>query len=178
MRSALGRLSSTVILLLFVTSGCGGEQGTNGTEMTGDTVATSPMDPLANEPAMNDTVQKMNVNTASEEELLTIPNVGDRMAYEFDEYRPYVSIQQFRREIGKYVDEDQVRAYESYIYVPIDPNESDDETLMQVPGLAESEAASLIEARPFESDEAFLDALSEYVTEEQLETAERYLAGM
>lgn len=108
---------------------------------------------------------------------MTIPNMGERMVHEFEEYRPYVSVQQFRREIGKYVDEGQVAEYEQYVYVPIDPNESDQETLMQVPGLDESEAASLVTARPFESNEAFLEALAEYVSQSELETAEGYLAG-
>ena len=46
---------------------------------------------------------KLNLNTATREQFLTIPGVGDRMVREFEEYRPYASIQQFRREIGKYV---------------------------------------------------------------------------
>lgn len=37
------------------------------------------------------------------------------MVRKFEEYRPYVSIQQFRREIGKYVDEAMVAAYEQYV---------------------------------------------------------------
>ena len=47
------------------------------------------------------------------------------------EYRPYVSIRHFRREIGKYVSDEQVAAYEQYVYVPVDPNSADAETLMQ-----------------------------------------------
>ncbi len=120
---------------------------------------------------------KVNVNTASEEVLLTIPGVGERMAYEFDEYRPYTTILQFRREIGKYVDEEQVTAYEEYIFVPIDPNDSDAATLQQIPGLDESEAGELISARPFDSNDAFLEAVSSYVSEDELATAERYLAS-
>lgn len=57
------------------------------------------------------------------------------MVGEFLEYRPYVGIRQFRRKIGKYVDEEQVAAYEQYVNVPIDPNESDAATLQQIPGL-------------------------------------------
>jgi len=48
---------------------------------------------------------KINLNTASRENILLIPGVGSRMAHEFEEYRPYASMEQFRREIGKYVDE-------------------------------------------------------------------------
>ncbi len=179
MRYAFGRpFTCLLLLLLFVTAGCGGEQGADGTQTTGDMAATSPMDSAAHEPAMPNTVQKINLNTASSEEFMRIPNVGDRMVHEFEEYRPYVSIRQFRREMGKYVDAGLIAEYEQYVYVPIDPNESDSETLMQVPGLDVSEAESLIEDRPFASDGAFLEAVSEYVSQSELETAESFLAEM
>ncbi len=127
--------------------------------------------------AMNDsTIVKLNINTASDSAFKTIPNVGDRMAHEFDEYRPYASIRQFRREIGKYVDEDQVAAYEQYIYVPIDYNNSDSETLQQIPGLDASEAEELIAGRPYDSEQAFVDALSGMVSEAELATARTYMA--
>ena len=45
----------------------------------------------------------INLNTASREEILLVPGLGDRMAHEFEEYRPYRAMAQFRREIGKYV---------------------------------------------------------------------------
>lgn len=122
-------------------------------------------------------VQKVNLNTAAEEEFLTIPNVGERMAHEFDEYRPYVSIQQFRREIGKYVDEEQVAAYEEYVFVPVSPNESDEATLMQLPGIDAGEASVLAAARPYESQDAFLDTLARYVSTDELQEAEAYLAS-
>ena len=57
----------------------------------------------------------INLNTASREDILLIPGVGRRLAYEFEEYRPYTSIEQFRREIGKYVDEEEVGRMEMYV---------------------------------------------------------------
>ena len=52
---------------------------------------------------------KLNLNTVTGDELLgTIPGFGNRMVREFQEYRPYISIQQFRQEIGKYVDAKEV----------------------------------------------------------------------
>lgn len=55
------------------------------------------------------------LNSASEADILLIPGVGRRMAHEFEEYRPYTSMEQFRREIGKYVDEDEVARLEMYV---------------------------------------------------------------
>ena len=74
--------------------------------------------------------------------------------------------------IGKYVDADQVAAYEQYVYVPIDPDESDAATLQQLPGLTADEAADLVAARPFGSTETFLDRLSAYVDSTEWAEAE------
>ena len=57
----------------------------------------------------------INLNTAFESDILLIPGVGKRMAHEFEEYRPYSSMEQFRREIGKYVDDDEVARLEQYV---------------------------------------------------------------
>jgi DNA uptake protein ComE-like DNA-binding protein len=119
---------------------------------------------------------KLNLNTATQADFLTIPNVGNRMVREFQEYRPYTSILQFRREIGKYVDEAQVTAYEQYVFVPVDVNQADAETLKQLPGVDEAVAAELIAGRPYASNDAFLTALAAHLSSAQLETARRYLA--
>ena len=57
----------------------------------------------------------INLNEAAESDILLIPGVGKRMAHEFEEYRPYTSMEQFRREIGKYVDEAEVARLEQYV---------------------------------------------------------------
>jgi DNA uptake protein ComE-like DNA-binding protein len=45
----------------------------------------------------------INLNTASDEDLLTVPGAGQRMVHEFKEYRPWKTKEQFDKEIGKYV---------------------------------------------------------------------------
>ena len=60
---------------------------------------------------------RIDLNTASEEAILSIPGVGERMLHEFLEYRPYTSMAQFRREIGKYVDEDEVERLARYVEI-------------------------------------------------------------
>ena len=57
----------------------------------------------------------INLNDAKRSDILLIPGVGGRMAHEFEEYRPYSNIEQFRREIGKYVDEAEVARLEQYV---------------------------------------------------------------
>ena len=59
----------------------------------------------------------IDLNTATGDEILLIPGVGSRMRHEFEEYRPYTSIEQFRREIGKYVDKVEVARLEKYVAI-------------------------------------------------------------
>ncbi|HZG52087.1 MAG TPA: hypothetical protein VEZ40_08120 [Pyrinomonadaceae bacterium] len=121
---------------------------------------------------------KLNLNTASSAEFLAqIPGLGNRMVHEFEEYRPYKSMQQFRREMGKYVKPEQIAEYEKYVYVPIAENDSDAATLRQIPGLDEAEADALIAGRPYASRDAFLTKLSEKVSAEELAVAKTYLGG-
>ena len=60
----------------------------------------------------------INLNTATDEEILLIPMVGNRMLREFKEYRPYIALAQFHREIGKYVDATELARLEQYVFVP------------------------------------------------------------
>ena len=64
----------------------------------------------------------INLNDVTDAEIQLIPGVGPRIAHEFEEYRPYAGLPQFRREIGKYVDDDEVARLEQYVFVPLDLN--------------------------------------------------------
>jgi DNA uptake protein ComE-like DNA-binding protein len=162
----------------LVVAACGGSD-TSSSE-PGAAVPTAPAAAQAQASAVaSDAVPaaaKLNLNTATREQFLTVPNVGDRMVREFMEYRPYRSIEQFRREIGKYVSQDQVAAYEQYVFVPVDPNQADAATLRQLPGVDANVASQLVAARPYASAEAFLTSLRQFVSADEAATARAYLA--
>jgi DNA uptake protein ComE-like DNA-binding protein len=121
---------------------------------------------------------KLNLNTVTEDQLMsTIPGFSARMVREFMEYRPYISIQQFRKEIGKYVDAEQVTAYEQYIYVPVDVDQADAATLQQLPGVDAAIADQLIAGRPYGSGQAFLTKLTGLVSAADAQQAAAYLAA-
>ncbi len=63
----------------------------------------------------------IDLNTASDEDILSIPGVGPRMLREFKEYRPYRAMEQFRREIGKYVKPAELARLERYVTVAAAP---------------------------------------------------------
>lgn len=60
---------------------------------------------------------RIDLNTATDEAILSLPGIGSRMLREFKEYRPYASMAQFRREMGKYVDESEVSRMERYVEI-------------------------------------------------------------
>ena len=57
----------------------------------------------------------VNLNTATRPEFELIPGVTARLVREFLEYRPYKDMEQFRREIGKYVSREEVARLERYM---------------------------------------------------------------
>lgn len=108
---------------------------------------------------------KVNLNTASEAEFLEkVPELGKKMAHEFEEYRPYASVTQFEKEMGKYVDEAKIEAYLTHVYVPIAYNDCDAATLQQLDLTAEA-AQALMDGRPYADKAAFLEALKGHASE-------------
>ena len=59
----------------------------------------------------------VNLNTASDEDILSIPGAGPRMVREFKEYRPWKTQAQFEKEIGKYVGPKEVARLWRYVVI-------------------------------------------------------------
>jgi DNA uptake protein ComE-like DNA-binding protein len=60
----------------------------------------------------------INLNTATDDEIRSIPAAQPaRVLREFKEYRPWRSIEQFRREIGKYVNAKELARLERYVKI-------------------------------------------------------------
>jgi DNA uptake protein ComE-like DNA-binding protein len=59
----------------------------------------------------------IDLNKASDADILTIPGLGNRMLREFKEYRPYDGMERFRREIGKYVSKEEVARFERFVTI-------------------------------------------------------------
>ena len=59
----------------------------------------------------------IDLNSATDADILTIPGSGPRLVREFKEYRPYKSMEQFRREMRKYWDAKEVARLERYVTI-------------------------------------------------------------
>ncbi len=57
------------------------------------------------------------LNTATDEDILSIPGAGPRMVREFKEYRPWKSWAQFDKEIGKYVGQQETDRLKRYVVI-------------------------------------------------------------
>ncbi len=119
---------------------------------------------------------QLNLNSASEEEILLIPGLGKRMLREFQEYRPYKTLAQFRKEIGKYVDEKEVARLEQYVFVPIRLNSASDEDILTIPGLGKRMLREFKEYRPYKNIEQFRKEIGKYVDKKEVARLERYVA--
>jgi DNA uptake protein ComE-like DNA-binding protein len=59
----------------------------------------------------------VNLNTATDADILSIPGAGPRMVREFKEYRPWKSLAQFDKEIGKYVGAKETERLKRYVVI-------------------------------------------------------------
>ena len=59
----------------------------------------------------------VNLNTATDADILSIPGAGNRMVREFKEYRPWKTKEQFEKEIGKYVNAREVARLWRYVVI-------------------------------------------------------------
>ena len=117
----------------------------------------------------------IDLNTASEEEILLIPGMSNRMAHEFEEYRPYTSLAQFRREIGKYVDDGEVARLEQYVFVALDLNSASEDGFASIPGVGNRMVHEFLEYRPYGNMEQFRREIGKYVDDDEVGRLERYM---
>jgi DNA uptake protein ComE-like DNA-binding protein len=117
----------------------------------------------------------IDLNDVTDAEILLIPGVGDRMLHEFEEYRPYAALAQFHREIGKYVDDDELARLEQYVYVRIDLNTASGEDILSIPGVGERMRHEFEEYRPYTSMAQFRREMAKYVDDDEVERLARYV---
>jgi DNA uptake protein ComE-like DNA-binding protein len=117
----------------------------------------------------------LNLNTATREQILLIPNAGPRMVREFQEYRPYKALAQFHREIDKYVDDTELARLEQYVFVPIDLNTAGDADIQSIPGVGARMLREFKEYRPYKAIEQFRREIGKYVDDKEVARMERYV---
>jgi DNA uptake protein ComE-like DNA-binding protein len=118
----------------------------------------------------------VNLNVSPRDEILLIPRAGAKMAHEFDEYKPYTGgYLQFRREIGKYVNEQEVAHLEQYTFIPIELNTASDSAILSIPGMGPKMLHEFKEYRPYPNIEKFRKEIGKYVNEKEVARLERYV---
>lgn len=117
----------------------------------------------------------INLNNAAEEEIFMVPGVGRKMKHEFEEYRPYVNLKVFRREMSKYVDDKEVARLEQYVYVPININNASDDDIMTIPGMGRKMLHEFKEYRPYKAIAQFRREMGKYVDDKEVARLEKYI---
>ena len=57
----------------------------------------------------------LDLNSASDENIMTVPGMTARMLREFKEYRPYDAVERYKREMAKYVNAKEVERLARYV---------------------------------------------------------------
>ena len=138
-------------------------------------LAKHELDDAAREAFYGKAFVQLNLNTAEEDTFKLIPGVGDKMAHEFEEYRPWVSWAQFDKEIGKYVDADEVGRFKQYVFIPLDLNTATEDEFKTIPGVGGHMAHEFEEYRPWKSKAQFEKEIGKYVDDDEVARLWRYV---
>ena len=117
----------------------------------------------------------INLNAATKREIDLVPGMTRKMHHEFEEYRPYKKLAQFRREMGKYVDKEEVARFEQYVFVPLDLNSATAEEILTIPGVGKRMLHEFEEYRPYRNIAQFRREIGKYVDKNELARLERYV---
>jgi DNA uptake protein ComE-like DNA-binding protein len=117
----------------------------------------------------------VNLNTGTAEEIMLIPGAGKRMAHEFEEYRPWRTWTQFQKEIGKYVNQQEVARLAQYTFIPVNINAASDADIQTIPGVGTRMLHEFKEYRPWKSIEHFHKEIGKYVDDKEVRRLARYV---
>ena len=117
----------------------------------------------------------LNLNTATRDEILLVPGIAQKMAHEFDEYRPWKTWAQFDKEIGKYVGKEETDRLKQYVFIPVNLNTATDEDIMSIPGAGQKMVHEFKEYRPWKTKEQFDKEIGKYVGPKETARLWRYV---
>jgi DNA uptake protein ComE-like DNA-binding protein len=117
----------------------------------------------------------INLNTATAAEIMLIPGAGKRMAHEFEEYRPWKAWAQFDKEIGKYVNAQEVARLAQYAFIPLNLNTASDADILTIPGVGNRMLHEFKEYRPWKTTAQFDKEIGKYVDAKEVRRLARYV---
>ena len=117
----------------------------------------------------------INLNTATDEEILLVPGAGRRMVREFKEYRPWKTWAQFDKEIGKYVGPQETARLAQYAFIPVNLNTASDDDIISIPGAGRRMVREFKEYRPWKSQAQFEKEIGKYVDAKEVKRLWRYV---
>jgi DNA uptake protein ComE-like DNA-binding protein len=117
----------------------------------------------------------INLNSGTAAEIQLIPRVAKRMTREFEEYRPWVAMAQFDKEIGKYVDAAEVNRLKQYVFIPLDLNTATDEQFRTIPNLPGNMIREFKEYRPWKTKAQFDKEIGKYVGDKETTRLSRFV---
>jgi DNA uptake protein ComE-like DNA-binding protein len=117
----------------------------------------------------------VNLNTGTREEILLIPNAGNRMVREFAEYRPWKTFAQFDKEISKYVGQEATDKLKQFVFIPVDLNTATDDDILSIPGAGRRMVREFKEYRPWKTKQQFDKEISKYVGQKETDRLWRFV---
>lgn len=118
---------------------------------------------------------RVDLNRATEEEMLLIPGAGPRIVREIRSHRPWRSWDAFEIELSKSVGLEELARLRRYCFLPVDANNGSDRELREVPRISDRAHAQIFVLRPFKDRDDFLERMRTHAGEKEVKRIARYL---
>jgi DNA uptake protein ComE-like DNA-binding protein len=118
----------------------------------------------------------LDVNTASEKDLLAVPHMTPAIVKGLVEKRPFASITQLNAYlVSQKLTPEQTKAFYEKAFVPIKLNTATDEEILLVPGIGKRMVHEFKEYRPWKTKAQFIKEIGKYVGAAEAERLWRYV---
>lgn len=118
---------------------------------------------------------RVDLDRATEEELLLVPGAGPRIVREIRSHRPWRNWDAFEIELSQSVDQDELARLRRYCFLPVDANNGSERELREVPRISDRAHTQILALRPFPDRDDFVERMRHHAGEKEVLRIARYL---
>ncbi len=166
-----------IAIFAFILAGCEGPSDIKSHPAAAKNVITSPTVDvkIPQNQAASSFAGVLNVNTATSKRLSHVSGMTTEIEKLIKDLRPFLDIVEFDDELEALGVKSKVRSsLYQHLFVLVDVNNSSFEELVLIPNVSRRNAFAIVEARPYASQEVFLNQLEKSFKKDRAKDVARY----
>lgn len=119
--------------------------------------------------------ERLNPNTASGDELVTVEGLPQELLSLIYRNRPFPTMVEFNALVRQMLSEDQAEALYTRLFIPINLNSAGRDEIALIPGMSSRMVREFLEYRPYADIEVFNKEIGKYVDDAEVARLRSYV---